>query len=236
MKKIYTLILAIALIVPATYAQKGLSIGGNGMSLSSAIVNQNSWGNGHEYDFKATFAPSFGFDIGYNFNDNVGIYTGYWFNKLGQRYKDDYDGSNWARDIELKYQMIPIMLKFTGSQTRVNFVGGIGILYAMLKEGNQTWTRDGEPWTENTDTHTDLGASDVTDRFVSSDIIFNLELGARIILMDNLYIDATMNFGYGLKDINDENWHTPDSDGTYNASHNAYGGFKVGIAYVLFGE
>jgi len=232
MKKIYTLALALVLFIPATYSQKGLSLGLNGAFISSTIINQNTWGNGHEYDYKPTFSGSFGFDIGYNFTDHIGIYSGYWFTNLGQNYDDQYEHVPWERDIQLKYHMVPVMLKFTGSQSRVNFIGGIGVLFAMLKEANQTWTRDGEDWNNEGN----LGAKDVTSRFESSDIILNLELGARIIIIDNLYLDASLNFGYGLKDINVKEWQIPDSDGEYKASNNAYGGIKLGIAYVLFGK
>ena len=64
----------------------------------------------------------------------------------------------------------------------------------------------------------------------------NLELGARIFVMDELYIDATLFGAYGLKDINAADWRIENNDGEYNGSHNAYGGIKVGVAYVLFGD
>jgi len=242
MKRFYTLLIAMAIVLPATFAQKGLNIGVNGGAMVPFIINQNSWGNGHEYDTEATFNYSFGFDLGYNFTDNFGIYTGFGRMDFGQNYSDSYaeeaggTSSDWERSIKLKYNTIPIMLKYTGSQQAVNFVGGIGIIYAMLSEAEQTWTKDGNDWTMDTETHNNIGAKDVTDRFVKSDIMINLELGARIILMENLYLDATINAGYGFTDINAEDWQTPDSKGVYSASNNVYGGFKIGIAYVLFGE
>lgn len=231
MKKIYTLLLALAIVLPASYAQKGLNIGANGAFISPSIVNQNSWGNGHEYDYEVTFTNSFGFDVGYNFTDNFGIYSGFWFMTLGQNYSDSYDDASWERELRFKYNTIPVMFKYTGIESSVNFVAGIGILYSMMSEASQTWTKDGNAWDP-----TDLGKADVTDRFESSDIILNAELGARIVVIDNLYVDATLNLGYGLKDINAADWQTPDNGGVYNASHNVYGGFKIGVAYVLFGD
>jgi len=82
----------------------------------------------------------------------------------------------------------------------------------------------------------DVADKDVTDRFEKSDIVLNLELGARINIIEHLYVDATLNFGYGLKDINAEAYRIPNTDNAYNKGHNAYAGFKVGIAYVLFGD
>ena len=241
MKRFYTLFLALTFIITASYAQKGLSLGANGAVTGIAILNQNTWGVGAEYDFLTTFSGSYGVDVGYNFTDNLGLYTGFWFMTFGQDYKDSYDGSIWERGLRFKYNVIPIMFKYTGSQAKVNFVGGIGILYAMMNQSDQTWTMDGSDFHEigetiNSKEEFDLGASDVTDRYTKNDIILNLELGARIIVIENLYIDASLNFGYGLTDINDPDYHFVNKDGNYDPSHNAYVGFKVGMAYVLFGE
>lgn len=246
MKKTYTLLLALILILPASYAQKGLNIGLNGQYTAITIVNQNSWGNGHEYDYVVTNGNAFGFDIGYNFTNEVGFYTGFGMMTLGQDYSDLYKAegsevdSSWERTLRFKYNVIPIMFKFTGDENRVNFIGGFGMLYAMMKSAEQTWTQDGKPYTEflersNGDSY-ELTAKDVTDRFEDTDIIVNLELGARIFVLNDLYIDATFNFGYGLKDINTAGWRMNNTDDMYSASHNAYGGFKIGVAYILFGE
>ena len=238
MIKNYTLFFAFVLILSSSFAQKGLNLGINGQYTGITIVNQNSWGNGHEYDYKLTNGSAFGLDVGYNFSDKIGIYSGFGMMTLGQDYTDSYseiDGgtsSDWERSLRFKYNVIPIMLKFTGSEMRVNFIGGFGIIYAMMKEAKQTWTKDGVDWNNNDD----LGNQDVTDRYVKNDIIINMEMGARIFIIDHLYVDALIDFGYGLKDINAEGWHTPDNKGVYNASHNGYGGIKIGIAYVLFGE
>lgn len=242
MKRIYTLAFLLSLLISTTsYAQKGLSLGVSGAAISTSIINQNTWGNGHEYDYESTFSSFYGFDIGYNFTDNVGIYTGYSFFNLGQKYSDNYDGVNWKRELTFKYNVIPIMFKYTSSQSRVNFLGGIGILYAMMNSADQTWTYDGEPYEETGITLVskkpfDLGASDVTDRFAKNDIILNLEIGARITLIDNLFLDAMLNFSYGLTDINEADYQFIDKDGNYNPSHNIFGGVKVGVLYVLFGD
>ena len=236
MKRFLTIMLLLALVIPASYAQKGLNVGGNFMYLSSSIVNQNTWGNGREYDYKVTTNNSFGLDIGYNFNDKIGLYTGFWKMNLGQDYTDSYDESNWERSVNLNYNVIPVMLKFSGTDTRVNFMGGFGVLFAMMNEAEQTWLQDGNPYQEFNDNEEEITAKDVTNRFEKNDIILNLELGARILIIENLYIDATLNAGYGLKDMNAVEWQTPNSDGVYSASHNAYAGIKVGVAYVLFGD
>lgn len=240
MKKLFTLLLIMALASPIVMAQKGLSLGANIMPLSSSIVNQNTWGNGHEYDYALTFNSSFGFDVGYSFTEQIGLYTGYWFTNFGQKYTDSYDDSDFTRKLKFKYSVIPVMLRFSSSENTVNFLGGVGILIANMRQADQEWLKDGASFAQAGETTEgtvfNIPADDVTDRYNKTDIAVNIELGARIIVIDNLYIDASLNFGYGLKDINAAEYQIKDSEGVYNASHNAYGGFKVGVAYILFGE
>ena len=133
------------------------------------------------------------------------------------------------------------MVKFNGTNSTVNFIGGAGILLANLKEANQEWLRDGNTYVDNitnpiTGETFDLGASDVTDRFAKSDILINLEVGARFLFGEKLFLDAELNFGYGLKDINAEDWQIENNEGIYDPSHNAFAGLKIGLAYVLFGD
>ena len=239
MKSFLTLLLA-TLLIPTIHAQKGLVVGANYMPLNTNIINQDTWGNGHEYDYLPTYSSSFGIDVGYNFSDNIGVSTGYWFTDLGQDYEDSYNGSDWERRVKLKYTMIPIMAKFNGSKSKVNFLGGAGILIANLQEANQEWLRDGETFMQtitnpNTGETFDLGTSDVTERFASSDIFINLEVGARFLFGEKLFLDASLNFGYGLSDINAEDWQIPNNDGNYDPSHNAFAGLKIGLAYILLG-
>jgi hypothetical protein len=230
----------LAILVPAAQAQKGLTIGANFMALNSNMVNQNTWGYPREYDYSVTFNTSFGIDVGYGISDHMGIYSGYWFTDLGQNYNDSYDNHEWERSLKLKYNMIPVMLKFNGTGSKVNFLGGVGVIFANLKEAQQEWLRDGQPFTETrenpiTGQDFDLGQADVTDRFIKNDIMINLDLGARIPFGEKLFMDATLNFGYGLKDINAEDWQIKNGSGIYDPSHNAFAGLKIGLAYLLLG-
>jgi hypothetical protein len=239
MKRLLTLA-AFTLLAWNGYAQKGFLIGANAMPLNSNIINQNTWGNGREYDYKPTYNFSFGIDVGYNFSDNVGIRSGYWFTDLGQQYLDSYSSSEWERTLTLKYNMIPVMLMFNGTGSKINFLGGVGVVIANLQEAQQEWLRDGQQYSEIiqnpiTGDDFDLGATDVTERFNSSDLFISLDLGARVLLGEKLVLDATLDFGYGLTDINHEDWQIPNGSGVYDPSHNAYAGLKIGLAYLLFG-
>lgn len=239
MKSFLTLFLFCSLLTLGS-AQQGFVVGANFMAVSSNIINQNTWGVGREYDYVATLKTSYGLDLGYNISDQFGIYTGYWFTNLGQDYEDAYDGSEWERSLALKYNMIPLMVKFNGNKSKVNFVGGAGILLASLKEAEQEWLRDGNVYSEELfnsiiDQDFNVGEEDVTERFSKSDILIHLEVGARVLFSDRLFMDLTLAMGYGLSDINDEDWRIPNNAGEYELSRNAFGGLKLGLAYVLFG-
>ena len=240
MKPLFTFCL-IAFAITLGYAQKGLVVGANFMPMWSNIVNQDTWGNGREYDYLATFRTSFGLDVGYNISDHFGLYTGYWFTDLGQDYEDAYSSSEWERRLTLKYNIIPLMAKFNGTGSTVNFIGGAGILLANLKEAQQEWLRDGNEFSliitnPITGENFELGASDVTERFVDSDVFINLEVGARILFSEKLFLDAALNFGYGLSDINDPDWQIINNAGEYDPSHNAFLGLRLGLAYVFLGD
>jgi hypothetical protein len=239
MKRLLTLA-SLAFLAMNGYAQQGFTIGANVMPLNTNIINQNTWGNGREYDYKPTYNFSWGLDVGYNISDHMGVSSGFWFTNLGQQYLDSYDDSEWDRSLTLKYNMIPLMLRFNGTESKVNFLAGAGIVLASLVEAEQEWLRDGQQYSEIignpiTTEDFDLGATDVTERFSDSDIFVSAELGARFLFGEKLFLDATLNFGYGLTDINHEDWRIPNGSGVYDPSHNAYAGFKVGLAYVLFG-
>ena len=225
----------------SSFAQKGLQVGVSGKVLTSLIVNQNVWGLGTNYDCVFTSGSGGGLDIGYNFTKNLGLYTGIGTVKLGQKYSTEINNNKMERELKLKYNIIPVMLKFNGVNEGVNFICGIGIEYAIANDVSQTWTKDGEPYYQagvNPITNEEFAysAPDVTDRFESSDIFGVFEIGVRIPIIEQLYINTTINACYGLKDINHEDWKIEDSDRNYNPSHNAYGAFKVGISYLVFGE
>lgn len=223
------------------YAQKGLTIGANVMPININIINQNTWGNGREYDYKPTYNFSFGLDVGYNMTDHMGVSSGFWFTNLGQQYFDSYDGSDWERTLTLKYNMIPLMIRLNGTESKINLLGGVGVVIASLVEVEQEWLRDGQPYSEifvnlMTGENFDMGATDVTERFNDNDIFAAAELGARFLFGEKLFLDATLNFGYGLSDINHPDWQLLNGSGVYDPSHNTYAGLNVSLAYVLFGD
>lgn len=239
MKKI--LVLLIILFSINTFAQKGFYAGLSGKVLTSSIVNQNVWGVGTDYDYVFTAGSGGGLDVGYNFTDNLGIFTGFGSIMLGQKYSDEINSNFMDRQLKLKYSTIPIMLKYNGDNKGVNLSFGIGIEYAMTKEVTQDWTKNEEAYYESginpiTDEEFAFSAPDVTERFENSDILGVFEIGARFPLIDQLFLNALFTGGYGIKDINQEDWRIENSDGNYDPSHNAFAAIKLGISYLFTGK
>jgi hypothetical protein len=85
---------------------------------------------------------------------------------------------------------------------------------------------------EGWETAQDVGATDIKDRYNSLDIMGRMDLGLDVTLVDNLFLNFGLTLSYGLLDINATEWQIPDhSSGSYNASHNVYGGLNLGLNY-----
>ena len=82
MKRLFTLAI-FAFLALNGYAQKGFTIGANVMPLNTNIINQNTWGNGREYDYKPTYNFFFFFDFGYIITYFMGVLSVYLFINFG---------------------------------------------------------------------------------------------------------------------------------------------------------
>ena len=92
-------------------------------------------------------------------------------------------------------------------------------------------------WKMSNDHTVNVGQKDIKERFNSMDISFVLDLGADIFLVENmLYVSAAGRFYYGFTDINATDYQVKNYDGNYDPSHNAGGGFYLGIHYIIGGK
>ena len=55
-------------------------------------------------------------------------------------------------------------------------------------------------------------------------------------MKDILYLSAAARFYYGLIDINATDYQVENYDKNYDPSHNAGGGFYLGIHYIIGGK
>ncbi len=223
MKRIITILLLS--ISTYAFAQKGLHLGASGSFNTVWIVNQNAYG-GEEYDYTLKTGGGAGIDAGYNFTNHLGVFTGFKFANQGQSYESSKN-TGQTRDISLKYNYIPLLFRFTGGSSKVKFYAQAGPQFGFISDANYTFE---DP---NTASSFTLG---IKERFTKNDNGINFGLGANIDIITNLYISAGMDFFYSFNDINDEDFHIPDSSGVYEASKNATGGLRIGVHYILFGE
>lgn len=243
MKKLLLLLMILALSAESNlFAQKGkeVIIGVNGAITNVWILNQNFYGEPEvEYAPKMGYAASF--NLGYNFTENITVLAEIQYSLQGQKYegKQSFGGNKYdvKRDIDLRYINIPLFFKYSFGDKSTKFRFLIGPQFDMLLEATQEYTRDGKKigtTLVNLDGQTFVtDASDITDRFESSDISLALDAGADIHLSDQWYISAGVRGNYGFKDINAPAYRLNDIDGEYTPSHNAWGGLYVGIHYKI---
>lgn len=206
------------------------------------IVNQNNYGL-REMDYELKYGAAFNLQLGYNFTENIGLFTEIGKQAMGQKYTDTWENFDVARDIDMSYLNIPLLFKYSYGESRARFRLLVGPQLAFLSKAEQTYTVngmeiEGQFELENKDDETfDVGAKDITDRFNSMDIGVVLDLGADIFLMENiLYLSAAARLNYGFTDINASAFQLNNIDGNYDPSHNAGGVFMIGIHYIIAGK
>ncbi len=237
MKKISVLFtLACCLTSLTLMSQKQLYLGVGGTGISTWITNQNNYGQ-PALDEKMTFAMAGNLNIGYDFTKNIGLKMEIGISRLGQNYSKTRNDTTYTRNVKLNYLLIPLLFKYKTGGSVARFYFLIGPQFALLLNAKQSYLKDGDP---DDLTIRDLGNNmhriseeTITSRFTSYDIFARLDLGVDISLLKFLVLNAGLNLNYGLTDINATDWRIKDSSGNYNASHNIFGGFNVGLCYVF---
>ena len=227
----------------STFAQKGFYFGIAGTGQSTWITNQNNYGL-PEMDYKSTYGGGINANIGFDFNNHIGLKLEIGYSKLGQKYTDkraDEDTGTtdaFERNVKLNYLTIPILFKYRVGGPMVKFYMAIGPQFNILLSAKQSYTKNGQDYLfEITDTITGnafkVGAEEIKERFSSNDIYARMDLGVDITVIKHLMIEAGIKFGYGLMDLNSSDFRLKDSSGKYHASHGVFGGITVGLNYHL---
>ncbi len=242
LKTIMTLLIVCATVSIATAQKdKHFEIGLQGGYGSVWIINQNNYGL-PEMDYEYTWSGGFNFQAGYNFTENIGLFTEVGVLNLGQQYKDQgAANSEIARTVDLKYLNVPVFFKYSYGESRARFRLLVGPQFCFLQKAEQTYTINGNDFSyelqDKEGSTFDAGASDITDRYNEMDIAFVLDLGADIFLItDMLYLSAGARMFYGLTDINASAYQLKNNDGNYEASHNAGVTFMLGLHYIIAGK
>ena len=226
MKTISTLILFFLTI--NMYSQKSLSISAQYGNGTTAILNQNAYGN-TELDPLPKSASNSGILISYSLNENIALQTGFCNLNMGGYWEGKDGGVETTRDINLKYGQIPINIKYFGKQ-KFHLYTSLGLGVQFLKSANQLYTPESNMdinpvrFDEN---------GDITNRFnknsLSAMYAFGFEYKSGI-----FFCNLGFNLNYGLNDINESDFHIKNKSGVYEASKNGLGFVSLGIGVDLF--
>ena len=216
----------------------------------TTIVNQNNY-SFTELDYEFTGKPAFGLSIGYAGFNKHHVQTGIKLLKLGQKYSSELDNVTHSRNVELNYIMIPLSYKMVFGDTEINSYAtraffSLGGYVALLSRAETTWML-GREEVSLVDFHQSqnrngniLGIAqlangsdleDDKDQFESVDFGVTLSFGVRTFLTEGLALNFEILGGYGLGDMNAEEWRLENSTGTYDASNHAFGGVQLGLHY-----
>ena len=193
MKKIYSIIFFATCILNAVVAQRsGLFMGVQLGFQNSWIFNKNDFDAGGGLDFKATFKPAFGVNVGYNLSKNLGIQSGIIFSQQGQKYITD--GNSLADyKTDLNYLKFPLLLKWNSDPEKiVSFLLHAGFQISLLQSANSSRTGGYGYYSPN--------LTDVKDLYSSNPFELVIGLGAMVNL-GKLNITALLKPEYSLTDI-----------------------------------
>lgn len=238
-----TTVLLLCFVVSTLSAQKakkfeiGLQAGYN----NTWIINQNNYGM-PELDYESLWGLAYNLQLGYNFTNELGLFTEIGITNQGQNYKGNmFHYDEVQREINMSYLNIPVFFKFSYGETMARFKLLAGPQFCFLQKAEQTYIIDGKEASDvlpniqdKNGKPFDPGAKDIKDRYNSMNIALVLDLGADIFLIEEmLYLSVAARFYYGLTDINASDFQLKNHDGNYEPSHNGGGGFYLGIHYVI---
>jgi len=243
--KLRTLItlMIIGLTIATATAQKDkhFEIGLQGGYGSSWIINQNNYGL-EEMDYEYTWGPAFNLQAGYNFNNNIGLFTEIGISNQGQKYFDTWHNTDeMKRTVSMKYLNVPIFFKYSYGESRARFRLLAGPQFSFLQNAEQEYTVNGVDFhkqiADKDGNMFDAGKKDIKDRYNSMDIALVIDLGADIFIIEEMiYFSAGARFYYGMTDINASAYQLKNMDGNYDASHNAGLIFNLGFHYIIAGK
>lgn len=236
------------LLIPFACLQAQLQIGLAGSINGRVILNQNNYGFS-EMEYKPVVGAGYGLALGYQFGGKHSINLEFNAANLGQAYEETIGGELLFKDAQLKYWQIPLVLNLgiNKAESKNRIYISLGGYYGILSNANIDWKIDGTDVTfvgfhenQNRNPNIDqikalLGNSndpaDYKDLFNKADYGVILGIGAKWKLSGNLSLITELRGGYGLADINDENWVFTPANETYKKSNNAFGGLRLGLNY-----
>ncbi|MEI6436630.1 MAG: porin family protein [Bacteroidota bacterium] len=236
-KKLTTLSIALLVFTTPLMSQKQVYFGLAGAGLISVITNQNNYTLDFKLAYKVAVGGSVNANMGFDFNNNLGLKLEIGFAKLGQRYQDTHMDTMYTRNIKLNYLQIPLMFKYRTMGEVAKFYVMAGPQFDILLSARQKYLKQDEffddPVPGTWSKPTVIGQETITDRYHSLDILGRMDLGVDITVASNLFLNVGLTMAYGFIDINAPDWQISNDNENYNPSHNIYGGINFGINYML---
>ncbi|MDX2001256.1 MAG: porin family protein [Chitinophagales bacterium] len=226
-------------------AQNGFHIGSTSTFGGSWILNQNNYEtlegcaviSKSELGYRFKFGYNLGVQMGYNFNNRIGIVWAVTYNQAGQNYEDTFnpgaafcpDPYHVVRKIDLKYLQVPLYFKYTFGPygKRIQYYGMLGPQLGIMLKPTETVVINGVE-------KTDLQSANL--KFHDFDFGLALGAGADIYLNQHIYFEIGA-LTYLGTDINGNyvrnlEWFSKNDVG-YQSSHNFRLGLDVGIHYLF---
>ncbi|KAB1065632.1 outer membrane beta-barrel protein [Salibacter halophilus] len=174
-------------IASLAHAQKGLFLSLKGMPQASAMLVKDSYQyDEHTVDYY--FGNASGFEVGYNFNDTIGVSLEFLFSKEGNRYRYRFDSLRYDIRERYEYLRIPIQFVFNGDPTNVvSFRAKMGPSINILRNANVVYYSNLLPTMTKKETY----FKDIT-------ISWAMNVGLAFNVTDYFSIDAGIRSDYSL--------------------------------------
>ena len=206
------------------YQIKGFHAGISGDFNSTNILNQNTYNEfkGKNLSTKLTYGKSLSLNFGYDFNSRIGIQMEGIMNAAkGQKFEDTYNGMPVSRDIAMKYDEVPVFVKFkmstlstwTKRPSVINFIAGLEYGYLVSANENLMGT-----------------VTDITNRFNHNDISMLTGLEYNLYFGHHFFFAGGLRCSYSLLDINAPGWKLDPGTGS---THNFIFGGNIGLNYLF---
>jgi hypothetical protein len=250
--KTLALMLCIAFAISLS-AQKGLHLGIQSTIGTGFVVNQHNQDimmnipdpliSNSDMAYKITPGYDFGAQVLLNLDRHFGVEITPKFFMGGQKYADKYCLDceiqySVQKSIEFNQLIVPIRASYIfGDNEKVKFYlkGGpsIGISTSMKKTGDIQVSDKGYVYSYFTLANDELSE---VPMFTTLDLGIDLEGGAQIFLIKNVYLSAGLNVYSSLLDINSSaiNDLKSKNETSYEGSRFAKAGLSLGLHFVIF--
>jgi hypothetical protein len=261
MKKIFVISIIVLGFGFSSFAQEGLYAGGHFAYNSTWLMNPQVFDEGAAMDVDVPFGYYWGFNLGYEFSEQIGLGLEFNVNTMRQKYVGDVQyliGDNYnsyTANTELKSFDIPLLLKIGGESyfeigPVFQFINGA--TYSATYDDNFTIINVGWykqlPVISTDEQFSTVSNRNVQETFSKNGIAIAMGFGSDISLIDDaLFLSIGVRFQYTLTDMEGINGlgltkdspFVPEENSSGNNEKERFktnpllGGFKIGLKYKI---